>query len=167
MLTGMGTEADKVRGLDLGADDYLVKPFSHRELVARVRALIRRAPHLAGPAPAAPSRLVVGRLSLDTARHEVRLDGQPLSLTATEFRLLHYLMLNAGAALSFHSIMRHVWGYDDPGGIKMVRMAIYRLRLKLRTGDDKRELLRPVPRVGVTLESGDDVSVPETSSTID
>ena len=95
MLTARGSEADRVAGLELGADDYIVKPFSAREVMARVRAVLRRA------APAAPrgdgKPIRIGELSLDTAKHEARLNGEPLELSRKEFELLRVLMESAGS----------------------------------------------------------------------
>jgi two-component system, OmpR family, response regulator VicR len=156
MLTGHTAEEEKVRALDLGADDYITKPFSHRELVARIRANLRRVDAGAPAAPTHETELRVGPVTLNVAEHGATLDGAPLSLTVTEFRLLHYLMANAGRVATTGAVLRHVWGYDDPSGSDLVRVTTYRLRRKL--GDDAASprLLHTVPGVGLLLKAAED-----------
>ena len=153
MLTGLDAEDDKVRGLELGADDYLTKPFSHRELLARIRAQVRRLGREAAPPLPVDTVLRVGPLTLDAAEHTVRKDGQALSLTVTEFRLLHYLMAQAGAVAPTRAIMKHVWGYDDVAASDTVRVAVHRLRRKLEDDPAHPQLLHTVPGVGVMLKA--------------
>jgi DNA-binding response OmpR family regulator len=148
MLTGRGDEDARVMGLEQGADDYVTKPFSPRELVARIGAILQHhAPNTATP----PAPLTVGPLTLDEASHTVTNAGQPLVLTPLEFRLLHYLMSHAGTVVPFVTLIRQVWGYDDPTATDVVRTSVYRLRRKL--GDDPAEphLLQSVPSVGFLL----------------
>lgn len=128
MLTARDDSTDKVVGLELGADDYITKPFDPRELVARVKAVLRRSEGGGGPAP---ETLVAGELRLDTARHEVEAGGAPVKLTAKEFELLYYLMLNQGLALSRQQLLEHVWGYDFFGGTRTVDVHVNQLRKKL------------------------------------
>ncbi|MGC9335546.1 MAG: response regulator [Anaerolineae bacterium] len=130
MLTARDAEVDRVVGLELGADDYVVKPFSVRELVARVRNVLRRAPvRVAGTGqPVAQA----GPLRVDPARHEAQWDGQPLDLTALEFDLLHTLVRHAGQVLSREQLLEQVWGYDYYGDLRAVDAAVKRLRAKLR-----------------------------------
>jgi two-component system, OmpR family, alkaline phosphatase synthesis response regulator PhoP len=128
MLTAKADEVDRVVGLELGADDYLAKPFSPKELVARVRAVLRRA------RPADPGRpLTVGPVSLDPARHAVSVAGRAVELTPKEFDLLHALLAAAGRVLSREHLLDHVWGYARAGEIesRTVDVHIRRLRAKL------------------------------------
>jgi two-component system response regulator VicR len=152
LLTARDAEDDKVRGLELGADDYLTKPFSHRELIARIRAHLRRQGQAwTAPAPAT-TLLQSGPLTLNMAEHRAAKAGQPLDLTVTEFRLLHYLMINAGAVVPTRAILRHVWGYDDPLGTDVVRVTVHRLRRKIEDDPAQPRLLHTVPGVGVMLK---------------
>ncbi len=124
MITAKGTEMDKVQGLDLGADDYIVKPFGMAELIARVRARLRRV------APAADV-LAMGRLTLDRRAHCIRLDQQPLSLTAKEYDLLCLLMENRGMAFSRDQLLDQIWDYGYDGGTRTVDVHIQTLRAKM------------------------------------
>jgi len=127
MLTARGEEADRVRGLELGADDYVVIPFSPKELAARVTALLRRLDR-----PAAGGRqLRHGPLSIDVERHEVRMDGEVVQLTAKEFLLLRYLIEHQGRVLSRDLLLTDVWGYQYTGGTRTVDVHVRRLREKI------------------------------------
>jgi two-component system response regulator VicR len=129
MLTARDSEVDRVVGLELGADDYVVKPFSVRELVARVGSVLRRA---SPREPEALSELVkVGELAIDVARHEASWRGGELTLTALEFELLHVLAQHTGQVLSREQLLALVWGYDYYGDLRVVDAAIKRLRSKL------------------------------------
>ena len=125
ILTARDAVADRVRGLDAGADDYLVKPFSLEELAARLRALGRRQGGRAAP------RLELGPLSLDPATHEVRKDGQPVELSAREFALLHALMENPGVPLSRTQLEERLYGWDAEVASNAVEVHIHALRRKL------------------------------------
>jgi two-component system alkaline phosphatase synthesis response regulator PhoP len=128
MVTARGEEADRVSGLDVGADDYLTKPFSPRELVARVHALLRRAAMSGGGAGPA---LRYGDLVLDSDRHEVTVAGEPIRLTAKEFLLLEYLLHRKGRVVSRDQLLTDVWGYQYTGGTRTVDVHIRRLREKI------------------------------------
>ena len=127
MLTARGDEADRVVGLEVGADDYVVKPFSPKELVARVRALMRRLERR--EEEEAP--LVLGGLEIDGARHTVRWQGQPVHLTAKEFALLVALVEANGRILSRQALLEQVWGYSYSEGTRTVDVHVRRLREKL------------------------------------
>ena len=125
-LTARDAVEEKVRGLTLGGDDYVTKPFSLEELVARVRVLLRRA-----GGEDESGRLVFADLELDDDTHEVRRAGEPVDLTATEFRLLRYLMQNAPRVLSKAQILDHVWNYDFGGDVNIVETYVSYIRRKL------------------------------------
>ena len=126
MLTARGEEVDRIVGLTLGADDYVVKPFSVRELVLRIRASLRR-----GNRPGMGTALCRGALLLDVEAHRVTLDGQEVALTATEFRLLEDLMRHAGAVRTREQLLNAVWGYSFEGYARTVDTHVRRLRAKL------------------------------------
>jgi DNA-binding response OmpR family regulator len=153
MLTALDSEEDKVRGLDLGADDYLTKPFSHRELIARIRAHLRRSGQEWAARRVPETRMQVGHITLDMADHSVTWSGQRLSLTVTEFRLLHCLMTNAGTVVSTVALLKQVWGYQDPGGSDVVRVTVHRLRRKLEQDPSRPRVLHTIPGVGVLLKA--------------
>ncbi|HKW02858.1 MAG TPA: response regulator transcription factor [Vicinamibacterales bacterium] len=127
MLTARGEEADRVRGLELGADDYVTKPFSPKELVARVAALLRRTQPSRPPATV----LRYGPVTMDIDRHHVRAGEEDLRLTAKEFLLLRYLIEHRGRVLSRDLLLSDVWGYQYTGGTRTVDVHVRRLREKL------------------------------------
>jgi DNA-binding response OmpR family regulator len=152
MLTALDSEEDKVRGLESGADDYLTKPFSHRELIARIKAQLRRGGQAVPVGPEPRTRLEVGSITLNVADHSVTREGQPVSLTVTEFRLLHCLMTSAGRVVSTSDLLKQVWGYHDPGPSDVVRVTVLRLRRKLEQDPSRPQLLHTIPGVGVLLK---------------
>ncbi len=133
MLTARAEESERIVGLELGADDYLAKPFSPNELVARVRALLRRAARgaKAAAAAAATKTLAYGSIAVDTERHIVSSGGRPVTLTAKEFLLLEYMLQHRGRVLSRDVLLTDVWGYRYTGGTRTVDVHVRRLREKL------------------------------------
>ena len=128
MLTARDALADRVRGLDTGADDYVTKPFEFPELFARIRALVRRGP---GPRPV---KLTLGALKLDPAAHTVELAGEPVELTAKEFLLLEYFLRHPGQALTRGRLKEHVWDHAYQGDSNVVDVYVRRLRGKVGEG---------------------------------
>ena len=127
MLTARAEESERIVGLELGADDYLAKPFSPNELVARVRALLRRAQR----GPAAARTLAYGPITIDTERHIVAVSGRDVTLTAKEFLLLEYLLQHRGRVVSRDVLLTDVWGYRYTGGTRTVDVHVRRLREKV------------------------------------
>jgi two-component system OmpR family response regulator len=147
MLTARDGVDDRIRGLDTGADDYLVKPFSFDELLARLRALLRRAP---GERPA---RVEAGELVVDPASHEVRLGGEPIDLSPREFSLLELLARHAGEAIPREAILEHVWDRSQTGSTNIVDVYVSQIRRKLER-DGHPRLIHTVRGIGFRLEAG-------------
>ncbi len=146
MLTARHELQDRVAGLDAGADDYLPKPFELEELLARMRALLRRATDQSeGP-------LAVGPIELDPARHEVRMHGDVIDLTRTEFEILHLLMRNEGIVLERSVIYERIWGYDFESSSRSLDVHVGYLRRKLESGDRPRTV-ETVRGVGFVLRA--------------
>jgi two-component system, OmpR family, response regulator len=146
-LTARDSTEDKIRGLSGGGDDYMTKPFSLEELVARIRTILRRT----GQAAAESGRLQFADLELDEESHEVRRGGRPIELTATEFRLLRYLMLNPRRVLTRAQLLDHVWDYDFGGDGRVLETYISYLRKKLDAHGPP--LIRTVRGVGYGLRA--------------
>jgi DNA-binding response OmpR family regulator len=151
MLTAKSGSIDKVVGLEVGADDYLTKPFDGVELVARVRALLRRATEYSSETASGEHRQV-GELVIDESVREAFLGGQPLRLTYKEFALLSYLAANGGRVLSRQSLFEHNWGYDMEFGSNSLDVYIYRLRKKIERNPEKPVYLHTVRGYGYKLE---------------
>ncbi len=147
MLTARDTVEDRVAGLEAGADDYLVKPFSFTELIARVRALARRQIQ-----PQVEIELTSGDLVLDLQRHQARRDGRTIELTAKEFQLLEYLMRNAGYVMTRTQILDQVWGYNLDSFSNVVDIYVHYLRNKIDR-DFSEPLIRTVRGVGYSLKA--------------
>lgn len=152
ILTARDEPLDKVLGLELGADDYIVKPYNLRELIARVRAHLRRAyGELAQPTPG--ERLVFGELEIDLERLQVTRSGQPVYLTPTEFRLLRYLSAHAGRPVSRETLIEEVWGYDSEiGADRTIDVHIRHLRKKVETDPSEPRRIVTVRGVGYMFE---------------
>lgn len=140
MVTAKGTEYDKVTGLDCGADDYISKPFGMMELVARIKAVLRRA----GKSDSDGENYEYGKVFLDLRSHTVTVDGKPVELTLKEFELLRLLMKNAGAVLTRDMLLETIWGYDFDGETRTVDVHVRTLRQKLGAGADIIETVRGV-----------------------
>ncbi len=153
LLTVRGEEDDIVHGLGLGADDFITKPFSPRQLAARVQAVLRRTGHT--PAPAL---IQVGQLTLDSSRRELRFGAGPaVSLTPLESRLLGYMMVNSGQILTIEALIQHVWGAQG-GDRDMLRQLVRRLRGKIAQAGESAPLIETVPGLGygLTVKSSTD-----------
>lgn len=146
LLTAMGEETDRVRGLDLGADDYITKPFSARELVARIRARLRASQN------EAPPLLTAGALQLDLRARTAQLNGQPLELSDTEFRMLSFLMKNAGKAFTRREIVDSVWSPQHFITERTVDVYMLRLRGKIEPDPEQPRYLISVRRVGYRFD---------------
>ena len=149
MLTARGEETDRIRGLETGADDYVTKPFSPRELLARVGAVLRRIrPALAG------ELLTYGDIELDSEAHRVRRAGRPVQLGPTEFRLLRHLMENPGRVFSRERLLDAIWPRDRDIDVRTVDVHVRRLRKALNEGGRK-DLVRTVRSAGYSLDAED------------
>jgi DNA-binding response OmpR family regulator len=146
-VTARGEESDRIVGLELGADDYVTKPFSPRELATRVRTVLRRV------RPSAPPRtsVAVGPLAIDATKHEVLRDGEPLQLTAREFELLWFLASNPNRVFSRDQLMHRVWGYSSALDTGTVTVHMRRLREKVERDPSSPRLLETVWGVGYRL----------------
>jgi two-component system response regulator RegX3 len=150
MVTARDSELDAVVGLEVGADDYVTKPYRLRELVARIRAALRRAP--TGPLPHDDEVLEVGDVRLDAARREVTLRGEPVALPRKEFDLLEVLMLNVGRVVTREGLIDQVWGPDYVGDTKTLDVHVKRLRGKLEPDPHRPTRLSTVRGVGYRYE---------------
>jgi two-component system OmpR family response regulator len=151
MLTAKDDEIDKIAGLDLGADDYMTKPFSMRELLARARAMLRRA-EMQAPKLAAEDQLQFGDIEVDIRRHSVTKSGNMLRLKPKEFDLLTFLARNKGLVVSRDQLLEKVWGYDYSGDSRTVDVHVRWLREKIEDNPDKPKHLVTVRGVGYKLE---------------
>jgi two-component system OmpR family response regulator len=149
MLTAKDEEVDKIVGLEIGADDYMTKPFSMRELLARIRAMLRRADMAV---QTSVESLTIGDLEIDEARHQAFLKGKPLELTPKEFELLLFLARNKGLVFNREQLLDKVWGYDYAGETRTVDVHIRWLRQKIETDPAHPRLLLTVRGAGYKLE---------------
>jgi two-component system, OmpR family, response regulator RegX3 len=156
MLTARGLETDRVVGLELGADDYLVKPFSMAELIARIRAVLRRTGDRAAPVAAQPAlstAIRIGEVAIDSATRVATHNGEPLDLPRREFDLLHMLMAHAGTVLARNTLMDEVWGVDWFGSSKTLDVHIAGLRRRLRDDAQEPRYIHTVRGVGFRFSS--------------
>jgi two-component system response regulator RegX3 len=149
MLTAKDSEVDKVVGLELGADDYVTKPYSARELVARIRAVLRRRGDVEAPADGA---LEAGPVRMDVERHVVAVDGEPVALPLKEFDLLELLLRNAGRVLTRGQLIDRVWGSDYVGDTKTLDVHVKRLRAKIEPDPANPKYLLTVRGLGYKFE---------------
>jgi DNA-binding response OmpR family regulator len=160
MITARGRSQDKIRGLDLGADDYLTKPFRVDELLARVRAVLRHAQFAPnGHAQSLRTATTIGDLSIDYAQHRVTKAGREVALTPTEYRILAYLAQNAGRVVTQDLLLEHVWGPEYVGEGHMLRVNITRLRRKLESDPSHPRYLLTRPGIGYYLVEDPDAQV--------
>lgn len=150
MLTAKDTEIDKVVGLELGADDYVTKPYSKNELVARIRAVLRRGG--SGVSEGDAGVLTVANIRMDIDRHQVSVSGQPISLPLKEFELLEFLMRNAGRVLTRNQLIDRVWGSDYVGDTKTLDVHVKRLRAKVEKDPANPVLIQTVRGLGYKIE---------------
>ena len=161
LLSARQDEADILRGLQLGADDYITKPFRPKELVARARAILRRSVQARGRP--APSIYRTGDIVLDEATHQVRTAEIPVHLSPTEFKLLRHFMANPGRVLTQEEILEGVWGYDADVGGDLVKLNVSRLRRKLASDGQHRDVIQTVPGVGYLFRGAEGGVVREQS----
>jgi two-component system response regulator RegX3 len=154
MLTARGSEADRVAGLELGADDYVVKPFSAREVTARVRAVLRRA--TPSPTGDGGGPIRIGDLSLDTAKHEARLGDRAIDLSRKEFQLLRVLMESAGSVLTREALIDEVWDMNWFGSTKTLDVHVSGLRKKLDDDPKEPRYIHTVRGVGFRFSGADE-----------
>ncbi|MCX6070061.1 MAG: response regulator transcription factor [Chloroflexi bacterium] len=153
MVTALGEETDRVVGLEVGADDYVTKPFGVRELLARVKAVLRRTRPENGEASTSTILRGPGDVTIDVERRLVTVGERPLELTRLEFNLLQCLMANAGRVLSRERLLEQAWGYDFVGDTRAVDSAIKRLRAALRSAAAEADAIEAVRGVGYRLRS--------------
>lgn len=153
MITARGEEIDRVVGLELGADDYVAKPFSVRELLARIKAVLRRIQPDGSRPPEERILHGPGGLCLDVERRQASANGSPLELTRLEFDLLLYLIQNPGRVLTRESLLEQAWGYDFTGDTRAVDSAVKRLRAKLHTSNPEAGCIETVRGIGYRLKT--------------
>lgn len=146
MLTAKGEEADKLRGFNSGADDYVTKPFGAEELIARVKAVLRRSQSTGAPKP--QSNFTFDDFSMDFLEHRVSVRGKEVNLSATEYKLLHYLVANAGKVLLHEDLLSKVWGPEYRDEVDYLRVYVHHLRQKIETNPTKPRFILSKPGIG-------------------
>ncbi len=152
MVTARGEEIDAVVGLEVGADDYVAKPYRLRELVARMRAVLRRAQRPPAEPQAPATSLAEGDVVLDIDRHELRVRGQLVTLALREFELLAYLLAHAGRVVTRESLMQNVWGYNYVGDTKTIDVHVKRLRAKIEDDPSNPQRITTIRGLGYRYE---------------
>ena len=155
VLTGRASDVDKIRGLDLGADDYLTKPFNPDELAARMRAVLRRARGPTAPDAPVPLSWTGGQVRVDLARRHVTVGGREVSLSPTEWQLLASLATNAGRVVLHEDLLGMTWGPEYRNDLQYLRVWVSRLRRKLGDSSTSARLIRTVPGVGYTIRAAE------------
>lgn len=148
MLTAKGHETDKILGLEIGADDYITKPFSVRELMTRIKVVFRR--YSKESSAEGPALITIGDLEIDHEKHEVKKSGQLIKLTLKEYQLLEYLAENRGKVLSRNALLDRVWGYDYFGETRTVDVHIRHLRKKIE--DDNATIIETIRGIGYKIK---------------
>jgi DNA-binding response OmpR family regulator len=156
LLTALGSTDDMVRGFELGADDYIAKPFSFREVQARIHAILRRNQWLQDRRT--PPILQNGQVALDIAAQQASVDGRPIHLTPIEFKLLYTLMSRAGKVISKNDLFVEVWGYEFVGGTNLVEVTVRRLREKIEPDPSRPTFILTVRGMGYKFRSAEQVS---------
>ncbi len=151
MLTARNEEVDKIIGLEVGADDYMTKPFSMRELIARIRAMLRRAGMTVTQPDSVDKTIAIGTLVIDTGRHRITISGKELELSPKEYDLLVFLAVNRGFVFTREQLLEKVWGYDFAGDTRTVDVHIRWLRQKIESDPSKPEKLITVRGAGYKL----------------
>ena len=160
MLTAKDSELDKVVGLELGADDYVTKPFSLRELSARIRALFRRSEQVAAPDAGGASVVDLGRVQVDLAGHRLLRDGEEVAIKPKAFELLAFLLRNPGQAFTRDQLLERVWGYDYAGETRTVDVHVHWLRSTLEDDAAAPRFIHTVRGVGYVFRRPTEVAVP-------
>jgi len=159
IVTARGQDQDKVKGLDLGADDYLTKPFSVDELLARVRAVLRRAQFTSQETTQGLQKVAtIGDLTIDYTQHLVTMDGKELALSPTEYRILSYLARNSGRIVTQDLLLEHVWGAEYVGESHMLQVNINRLRRKIEDDPTRPRYIKTKVGIGYVLAAPNDVA---------
>jgi DNA-binding response OmpR family regulator len=151
MLTARNEEVDKIIGLEVGADDYMTKPFSMRELIARIRAILRRAGMTVAQPDSVEKTIKIGTLEVDTERHRITVSGKELELSPKEYDLLVFLAVNKGFVFTREQLLEKVWGYDFAGDTRTIDVHIRWLRQKIESNPSKPETLITVRGAGYKL----------------
>tara|TARA_B100001142_G_scaffold131695_1_gene133309 strand:- start:1017 stop:1712 length:696 start_codon:yes stop_codon:yes gene_type:complete len=152
MLSAKGEEIDRVVGLELGADDYITKPFSMRELVVRIRNMLKRSSNLSSSTLSDDELIIIGNLSIDTKSHRVKIDNQEINLKPREFELLYLLASNQGKALSRHQILEKLWGHRYIGDIRTVDVHVRWIREKIEDDPSSPSRLVTIRGIGYRFD---------------